>query len=126
MGNIPKIQTIIQPSKTYKDGGGFKSVLGHFGMFGQYSKHPNHNSTRMGRLVRYLGIESILLKYRDEILKPPLRLSTYIMEGRVKILETYPKSEEIISFYPHIFIHLQTFCETLRRTAMFWLRHFIT
>ena len=31
------------------------------------------------------------------------------MEGIVKILETYPKSEEIISFYPHIFVHLQTF-----------------
>ena len=30
------------------------------------------------------------------------------MEGRIKILEIYPKSEEIISFYPHIFIHLQT------------------
>ena len=63
----------------------------------------------MGRWFRYLGMESILLKYRDEILKPPFRLSTYIMEGRVKILETYRKSEEIISFYPHIFIHLQTF-----------------
>ena len=52
------------------------------------------------------GIESILLKYCDEILKPPLRLPTYIMEARVKILETYPKSEEIISFSPHIFVHL--------------------
>ena len=62
----------------------------------------------MGRSVRYLGIESILLKYRDEILQPPLHLPTCIMEGRVKILETYAKSEEIISFYPHIFVHLQT------------------
>ena len=25
------------------------------------------------------------------------------MEGSVKILETYPESEEIISFYPHPF-----------------------
>ena len=40
-----------------------------------------------------------LLKYRNEILQPPLRFSAHIMEGRVKILETYPKSEEIISFY---------------------------
>ena len=31
------------------------------------------------------------------------------MEGRIKILEIYPKSEEIISFYPYFFIHLQTF-----------------
>ena len=31
------------------------------------------------------------------------------MEGIVKILETYLKSEEIKSFYPHIFIDLQTF-----------------
>ena len=28
----------------YKDGRGL-FVLGHFGMFGQYSKHPNHYST---------------------------------------------------------------------------------
>ena len=60
-------------------------------------------------MERYLGIESILLKYRDDILKPPLRLSAHIMEGRVKILETYPKTEEIITFYPHIFVQLQTF-----------------
>ena len=46
-----------------------------------------------------LGIEAILLKYRDEILKPPFRLSAHIMEGRLNILQTYPKSEEIISFY---------------------------
>ena len=41
------------------------------------------------------------MKYRDEMLQLPLHLSTHIMEGRVKILETYPKSEEIISFYPN-------------------------
>ena len=40
------------------------------------------------------------MKYHDEILQPSLRLSTHIMEGRVKILEIYPKSEEIITFYP--------------------------
>ena len=34
------------------------------------------------------------------------------MEGRVKIFETYPKSEEILSFCPHIFVHLQIFVET--------------
>ena len=40
------------------------------------------------RVARYLGIESILVKYRDEILKLQLHLPTHIMEGRVKILET--------------------------------------
>ena len=54
----------------------------------------------------YLGIESILLKHSDKILQLPLRLPKHIMEGRVKILETY---EKIISFYPHIFVCLQTF-----------------
>ena len=28
----------------------------------------------MGQYARYISIESILLKYRDEILQPPLRL----------------------------------------------------
>ena len=49
MGNIPKIQTIIQPCKTYIKMGEVlnpnTNVLGHFGVFGQYSKHPNHNLT---------------------------------------------------------------------------------
>ena len=31
------------------------------------------------------------------------------MEGRVKILGKYPKSEGIISFCPIFFVHLQTF-----------------
>ena len=39
------------------------------------------------------------MKYRDEILQLPLRLSAHIMEGKLKILETNPKSEKIISFY---------------------------
>ena len=47
-----------------------------------------------------VGIESIVVKYCDKILKPPPCLLTHIMDGRVKVLETYPKSEEIISFYP--------------------------
>ena len=53
----------------------------------------------MGRQAKFLSIESILLKNYDDILKLPLSLPTHIMEGIVKILETYPKSEEIISFY---------------------------
>ena len=35
------------------------------------------------------------MKYRDEILKPPLCLPTHKMEERVKILETYP----FVEFY---------------------------
>ena len=31
-----------------------------------------------------LGIESILMKYYDMILQPPLRLSTHVMEASVK------------------------------------------
>ena len=54
----------------------------------------------MGRYARYLSIEIILVKYGDENLKPPLRLSAQIMEGRVKKLETYLKSEEILCFFP--------------------------
>ena len=38
------------------------------------------------------------------------------------MLETNRKSEEI-TLLSHILMHLQT---TLSRTAMFWLRHFIT
>ena len=48
MGNIPKIKTLIRPCKIYiKMGEVFPNtnVLGHFGMFGQYSKHPNQNLT---------------------------------------------------------------------------------
>ena len=42
-------------------------------------------------------------------LKTATSLISTLMEGRSKILETYPKSEEIISFYPDIFVDLQSF-----------------
>ena len=49
MSNIPKIKTIIRPCKTNIKMAEVldlnTNVLGHFGMFGQYSKHPNHTST---------------------------------------------------------------------------------
>ena len=49
MSNIPKIKTIIRPCKTYINMGEVlnpnTNVLDHIGLFGQYSKHPNHNST---------------------------------------------------------------------------------
>ena len=64
------------------------------------------------------------MKYRDKILQPPLCLSAHIME-RVKILETYLKSKEVISFYAQFFMHLQTLYSTLAitlsRAAVFWL-----
>ena len=56
-------------------------------------------------------------------------MSAHIMEGRVKILETYSKSEEIISFSPQFscICRLYTVLAiTLSRTAMFWLRRVIT
>ena len=69
------------------------------------------------------------MKYRDKILKPRLRLSTHIPEGKIKILETCPKSEEIISINPNndIFKYFQIFIAIMaRRTAIFWLRHLKT
>ena len=48
-----------------------------------------------GGWIGRLDIENILLKYSDEIWKLPLGLSTYIMEGRVKILETDQNLEKL-------------------------------
>ena len=40
------------------------------------------------RLVTWRhGINIILLKYRDKILKPPFHLSTHIIEEKLKVLE---------------------------------------
>ena len=80
----------------------------------------------MGWYARYLGIESILVKYRNEILQPPLRLSAHIMEGKLKILGTTPKSEEITHFYPIFCVFADFYSDMLSRTAMVWLRHFLT
>ena len=44
------------------------------------------------------------------------------MEGRVKILKTYSKSEEIISFYSPIFMHLQTLHRRVLVTTFYNLR----
>ena len=51
------------------------------------------------------------MKDRDEILQLPLHLSAYIIEGKLKILETNQKSEEIKHFYDFIpcFVHLRAF-----------------
>ena len=49
------------------------------------------------------------MKYCDEILQLPLPLSAHIMKEKLKILKIYPKSKEIISFYPIFLCILQTF-----------------
>ena len=65
------------------------------------------------------------MKYRDEILQPPLSLPTHMMEGKLKIFGRNYKFEEIISCYSIFSCILQTFIAiTLNRTAMFWLRYF--
>ena len=67
------------------------------------------------------------MKYHDKILNPPFRLPTHIMEGRVEIIETYPKSEENYKLFCHSCVHLQTFTAiSLSRNAKFWSQHFIT
>ena len=64
-----------------------------------------------GQLGRYLSIESILMKYHDDILEPPFRLPAYIMEGKLKILGRNHKFEEIISLYPIFLCILKTFIQ---------------
>ena len=49
------------------------------------------------------GIKRILLKYH-EILQRPSRLQTNVMEEKLKILKTNPKSDEIANFYLISFI----------------------
>ena len=74
----------------------------------------------MGRPARCLGIESILVKYRDQILLPLLNLSVHIIEGKLKMLERNPKSEENYSLLFHSFVHLKTFIAILlSRTDFF-------
>ena len=40
------------------------------------------------------------MKYHDETFQPPPQLSTHIIEGKLKIVDTSDQSKEIISFYP--------------------------
>ena len=55
------------------------------------------------RQARCLSIKSILLKYRDEILQPPLHLSAHRIEGKLKIVEINHQSQEIMSFIAHFY-----------------------
>ena len=48
----------------------------------------------------HLGIKTILVKYCDETLQPVSRSSADLIVEELKILETNPKYEEIMNFYP--------------------------
>ena len=62
-------------------------------------------------MVSSLGSKSILLNCHDEILK--FRLSTHVMEGKRKLLETNPKTEE--AFIPNFSFGFGTFIAILLR-----------
>ena len=70
------------------------------------------------------------MKYCDKILQPPLRMSAHIIQRKLNILGTNPKSEETVHFcgfqnfysdyvkqnchvLAHIFVHLGTFIAIL-------------
>ena len=61
MGNIPKIKTLIRPCKTYTKMGEVlnpnTNALGHFGMFGQYSNHPNLQILNLFDLKVFLFVD---------------------------------------------------------------------
>ena len=80
-------------------------------------------SLGMGRYIEH-RIQSISLKYHDKILQLLLCLKQRIIDGKVKIVDTNPKYEEIISFYPTFL----SICRILLYSAFvvnMW-RHFIT
>ena len=54
----------------------------------------------MGWCAQHLGIESILVKYFDDIVLPTSHLSSHIMEAILKIEETNPESEALLQIYP--------------------------
>ena len=54
---------------------------------------------KMGRWPQYLSIKSIFLKYYDDSLQLEYQLSTNIIEGKLKVLETNLKSEEMGHYY---------------------------
>ena len=58
---------------------------------------------------RYYDTENILLKYRNKILILTCRLSVHKIIGKCEILQTYHKSEEILTFYPVHFCKFKGF-----------------
>ena len=53
----------------------------------------------MGWLAWYLGMENVFTEYCDIILHTPYFFSMLIVERKLKILETTPKSEKNAHFY---------------------------
>ena len=51
------------------------------------------------------------MKYRDQTLQPPLRLSAHILEGKPKVLRTCPKTKNY-KLLSHILCILQTLYST--------------
>ena len=49
------------------------------------------------------------MKYNDELLQPSLCLSTHIMEGKLKMLETNQKPEKKLHTFIPYFVDLYTF-----------------
>ena len=62
------------------------------------------------------GIESILLKHLDKILKMPSHLPTHIIKRKLRVLEIYLKSEATPHFYP-IFCTFEDFCDFIDRKS---------
>ena len=59
------------------------------------------------------------MKYCDKILKQPSRRSTHITEGKLEILRTNHKSEEIVHLYPIFFCAFEQFCcDFLKRKCL--------
>ena len=61
------------------------------------------------------------MKYCDEILQWPLCLSTHIIKGKLKILETNLEPEEITNFYPIFCTFEDFYCDFVDNN----LRHFM-
>ena len=46
--------------------------------------------------------------YHDDILQLVSQFSTHAIGGKLRVLETNPKCEEILTLYPIFFVHLET------------------
>ena len=69
-------------------------------------------------------MERILLQDCDEVLEPTIRLSTHITSGKLKILETNPKSEEVANFYPIFWIFVNFPCNIVEQNRYVLLNKF--
>ena len=69
---------------------GYLCILCAFCVQSRGSFELNKNSTSHNR-----SMESISLKYHDNILQPPSRLSTHIIERTIKLLPAYTQTRRI-------------------------------